>query len=60
MLGAPLLTMEPTPMSMSRDPGPGYAPAESRSPFNLTVDHWLVIGPILAAVFIVAGLVFMS
>ncbi len=47
-------------MSMSRDPGPSYAPSEARTPFTLTVDHWLVIGPILAAVFIVAALVFMG
>ena len=47
-------------MSLSREPGPGLAPTEPRSHFTLTVDHWLVIGPILVAIFLVAGLVFMS
>ena len=47
-------------MSMSREPGSGLVPAESRPPFTLTVDHWLVIGPIVAAIFVVAGLLLMS
>ena len=47
-------------MSMSREPGSGLVPAEPRSPFTLTVDHWLVIGPIVAAIFVVAGLLLMS
>jgi hypothetical protein len=47
-------------MSMSRDPGPSLVSSEPRAPFTLTVDHWLVIGPLLAAVFIAAALVFMG
>ncbi len=47
-------------MSMSREPDSGLAPDEPRPPFTLTVDHWLVIGPILAAVFIIAGLLLIS
>jgi hypothetical protein len=47
-------------MTLSRDPGPSFAPSEPRPAFSLTVDHWLVIGPLLAAIFIVAALVFMG
>jgi hypothetical protein len=48
-------------MSMSRDPGSDLVPGEPRpSSFTLTVDHWLIIGPIVAAVFVVAGLLLMS
>ncbi len=47
-------------MSMSREPGPGLAPSGPRPQFTLTVDHWLVIGPILVAIFLVAGLIYMS
>jgi hypothetical protein len=47
-------------MSMLRDPGPSYVSNQPRAPLTLTVDHWLVIGPLLAAVFIIAALVFMG
>ena len=45
-------------MAMQRDPGASYVSTQPRTPFHLTVDHWLVIGPLLAAVFIVAALIF--
>ncbi len=47
-------------MAMPQDQGSSYVSSEPRAPFTLTVDHWLVIGPLLMAVFIVAALVFMN
>ena len=47
-------------MSMSREPGSDAVASEPRSSFILTVDHWLVIGPIVAAIFVVVGLLLMS
>ncbi len=47
-------------MSMSHEPGSELVSSEARPSFVLTIDHWLVIGPIVAAVFIVAGLLLIS